>query len=78
MLCVTNMLLHDIDNPEILHANSLETDYKELRKQEKFDVVIMNPPYGGSEKESVKINFPTELRSSETAESFYEHNNVQN
>ena len=70
ILCVTNMLLHDIDNPTIIHGNTLETDYKEYRKQEKFDLVLMNPPYGGNEKESVKANFPTELRSSETADLF--------
>ncbi len=70
MLCVTNMLIHDIDDPNILHGNALETDYKELRKMEPFDVVLMNPPYGGSEKDSVKSNFPTELRSSETADLF--------
>lgn len=70
MLCVTNMLIHDIDDPNILHGNALETDYKELRKMEPFDVILMNPPYGGSEKESVKVNFPTELRSSETADLF--------
>lgn len=70
MLCVTNMLIHDIDDPNILHGNALETDYKELRKMEAFDVILMNPPYGGSEKDSVKVNFPTELRSSETADLF--------
>jgi type I restriction enzyme M protein len=70
MLCVTNMLIHDIDDPNILHGNALETDYKELRKMEPFDIVLMNPPYGGSEKESVKVNFPMELRSSETADLF--------
>jgi len=70
MLCVTNMLIHDIDDPNILHGNALETDYKELRKMEPFDVVLMNPPYGGSEKDSVKVNFPMELRSSETADLF--------
>ncbi|WP_423059899.1 N-6 DNA methylase [Bacillus safensis] len=70
MLCVTNMLIHDIDDPNILHGNALETDYKELRKMESFDVILMNPPYGGSEKESVKVNFPMELRSSETADLF--------
>ena len=70
MLCVTNMLIHDIDDPNILHGNALEMDYKELRKMEPFDVVLMNPPYGGSEKDSVKVNFPTELRSSETADLF--------
>ena len=70
ILCVTNMLLHDIDNPTIIHGNTLETDYKEYRKMEKFDLVLMNPPYGGNEKESVKSNFPAELRSSETADLF--------
>lgn len=70
ILCVTNMLLHDIDNPEVIHGNTLETDYKEYRRQEKFDVVLMNPPYGGNEKDSVKANFPMELRSSETADLF--------
>lgn len=70
ILCVTNMLLHDIDNPEIIHGNALETDYKDYRKMEKFDVILMNPPYGGNEKESVKVNFPMELRSSETADLF--------
>jgi type I restriction enzyme M protein len=70
MLCVTNMLIHDIDDPNILHGNALETDYKELRKMQPFDIVLMNPPYGGSEKESVKVNFPMELRSSETADLF--------
>ncbi|OME55200.1 class I SAM-dependent DNA methyltransferase [Paenibacillus odorifer] len=70
ILCITNMLLHDIDNPNIIHGNTLETDYKEYRKMEKFDVVLMNPPYGGNEKESVKVNFPSDLRSSETADLF--------
>ena len=70
ILCVTNMLLHDIDNPTIIHGNTLETDYKEYRKMEKFDLVLMNPPNGGNEKDSVKANFPMELRSSETADLF--------
>ena len=72
LLCVTNMLLHDIDNPEIYHDNSLEHDVRDWRHKEdgQFDVVLMNPPYGGSEKISVQNNFPTALRSSETADLF--------
>lgn len=70
MLCVTNMLLHDIDDPNILHGNALENDYKELRKMEQYEIILMNPPYGGSEKDSVKSNFPMDLRSSETADLF--------
>jgi len=73
LLCVTNMLLRDIDNPVIIHGNSLEKnvrDYKEDGENHRFDVVLMNPPYGGSEKEGVKINFPADLQSSETADLF--------
>ncbi|OPX87893.1 MAG: putative type I restriction enzymeP M protein [Pelotomaculum sp. PtaB.Bin104] len=70
LLCVTNMLLHDIDEPNIIHDNSLEKNVREYRDPDRFDVVLMNPPYGGSEKDAVKINFPVELRSSETADLF--------
>ena len=41
ILCITNMLLHDIDNPDILHGNTLETDYKEYRNMEQYDIVLM-------------------------------------
>ncbi len=70
LLCITNLLLHDVDSPNVLHANSLEKNVREYRDADKFDVVIMNPPYGGSEKAEIKSNFPTELRSSETADLF--------
>jgi len=70
LLCITNMLLHDIDSPKIFHGNSLERNVREYKDSDKFDIVIMNPPYGGTESEGVKINFPADLRSSETADLF--------
>jgi len=70
LLCVTNMLLHDIDNPIIIHGNSLERRVIDYKDSDRFDVILMNPPYGGSEKEGVKINFPADLQSSETADLF--------
>lgn len=70
MLCTTNLLLHGIDNPCIIHGNSLETNVREYKEGDKFDVIIMNPPYGGSELEFVQKNFPAELRNSETADLF--------
>ena len=70
MLCVTNMLLHDVDNPNIMHGNSFDKRVLDYKEEDKFDVVIMNPPYGGSEKKSVQNNFPKDLRSSETADLF--------
>lgn len=70
LLCITNMLLHDVDEPKIYHANSLEKNVRDYKEYDKFDVILMNPPYGGSEKDAVKNNFPAELRSSETADLF--------
>lgn len=70
LLCITNMLLHDVDEPKIYHDNSLEKNVRDYKEYDKFDVILMNPPYGGSEKDAVKNNFPAELRSSETADLF--------
>ena len=70
MLCVTNLLLHDLDVPQVFHDNSLTRDVLDYTEDEKFDVVLMNPPYGGSEKADVKGHFPVDLQSSETADLF--------
>lgn len=70
MLCVTNMLLHDIDKPNIKHDNSLLYNVLDYTEKDKFDVILMNPPYGGNEKSDVKNHFPNDLASSETADLF--------
>ena len=70
MLCVTNMLLHDLDVPKIYHDNSLLYDVLNYTEKDKVDVVLMNPPYGGNEKNDVKSHFPSDLASSETADLF--------
>lgn len=70
MLCVTNMLLHGIEAPLVLHDNSLNKDVLNYTEGDKFDVVLMNPPYGGSEKNDIKQHFPSDLSSSETADLF--------
>lgn len=70
MLCITNMLLQDIDVPQIYHDNTLLKDVLNYTETDKFDVVLMNPPYGGNEKADVKSHFPSDLASSETADLF--------
>lgn len=70
MLCITNMLLHGIDVPNIQHGNSLLKDVLDYTDDDQFDVILMNPPYGGSEKSEVKNHFPDDLASSETADLF--------
>lgn len=70
MLCVTNLLLHDLDTPQVFHANSLTQDVLDYTDKDKADVILMNPPYGGSEMRDVQNHFPDDLASSETADLF--------
>ena len=70
MLCITNLLLHGLDVPQVYHDNSLLKDVLDYTADDQFDVILMNPPYGGSEKADVKNHFPDDLASSETADLF--------
>ena len=70
MLCVTNLLLHGIDVPRVYHDNSLLRDVLDYTEKDQFDDILMNPPYGGAEKNDVKSHFPADLASSETADLF--------
>lgn len=70
MLCITNLLLHGLDVPRVFHENSLLKDVLDYTESDQFDVILMNPPYGGSEKSEVKNHFPSDLASSETADLF--------
>lgn len=70
LLCMTNMLLHDIDSPNILRDNSLSTNVRDYTEKDKYDVIAMNPPFGGVEEDGILINFPAEFRTSETADLF--------
>lgn len=70
LLCCTNLILHDIDFPDIIHGNSLAENVRDYEDSKKFDVIAMNPPFGGTEEEGIKMNFPAEFRTSETADLF--------
>lgn len=70
LLSITNLLLHDVEAPNIRHCDSLATKVTDFTGKDKVDVIGMNPPYGGSTESSVKSNFPMEMRSSETADLF--------
>ena len=70
LLSITNLLLHDIEAPNIRHCDSLGTNVSDFKESDKVDVVGMNPPYGGSTGTSVQSNFPSAYRSSETADLF--------
>ncbi len=71
MLCVTNMILHGIDTPsQIIHGNTLEKPYRDYGERDRVPVIATNPPFGGMEQDGIEQNFPTNLRTRETADLF--------
>jgi type I restriction enzyme M protein len=71
MLCVTNMLLHGIENPGFVrHDNTLARPYISYGASDRVDIVITNPPFGGREEDGIESNFPQHFRTKETADLF--------
>ncbi|MCC5606880.1 SAM-dependent methyltransferase [Nostoc sp. CHAB 5834] len=69
-LCVTNLILHGIDVPEAEHDNTLARPLRDYSPQERVDVIITNPPFGGMEEDGIEDNFPATFRTRETADLF--------
>jgi len=71
MLAVTNMLLHGIEDPSFLrHDNTLARPYISWSRDERVDIVLTNPPFGGREEDGIEANFPQHFRTRETADLF--------
>ena len=71
MLAVTNMLLHGIEDPSFLrHNNTLARPYISWGRDERVDIVLTNPPFGGKEEDGIESNFPKHFRTRETADLF--------
>src|SRR5579864_6404699 len=71
MLCVTNMLLHGIENPSFVrHDNTLARPYISYTQSDRVDIVLTNPPFGGREEAGIESNFPRHFQTRETADLF--------
>lgn len=70
LLCMTNLILHDIEVPKIKHDNSLAKPLIDYTSKDMVDVVVTNPPFGGAEEEGIENYFPAEFRTRETADLF--------
>lgn len=71
LLCTTNMLLHGIDNPvNIRHDNTLTRPLRDYGPADEVDIVLTNPPFGGTEEPGIENNFPANYRTRETADLF--------
>ncbi len=69
LLCTTNMLLHGIEVPvQVKHGNTLNKPLANW--DDELDVIVTNPPFGGTEEDGIEKNFPADLRTRETADLF--------
>ena len=70
LLCTTNMILHKFDQPNIKRDNTLNRPLIGYGAADRVDVIVTNPPFGGTEEEGVENNFPANVRTRETADLF--------
>jgi type I restriction enzyme M protein len=71
VIAIMNMILHGIDAPNVMHANTLGEDIRDIQDKDRFDVVLANPPFGGKERPEIQQNFP--IKTGETAFLFLQH-----
>lgn len=71
VIAIMNMILHGIEAPNIVHANTLADHVNDLQEKERFGVVLANPPFGGKERKEVQQNF--DIKTGETAFLFLQH-----
>lgn len=68
---VMNMILHGIEAPNITHINTLSLPIRDIQEDDRYDVILANPPFGGKERKEVQQNF--DIKTGETAFLFLQH-----
>lgn len=68
---IMNMILHGVEAPNIVHANTLSENLADIQEKDRYDIVLANPPFGGKERPEVQQNFP--IKTGETASLFLQH-----
>ncbi len=71
VMAIMNMILHGIEAPNVIHTNTLTENLADIQEKDRYEVVLANPPFGGSERKEVQQNFP--IRTGETAFLFLQH-----
>ncbi|MGC1483881.1 MAG: N-6 DNA methylase, partial [Candidatus Acidiferrum sp.] len=71
VIAIMNMILHGIEAPNILHTNTLTENINDIQEKDRYEVVLANPPFGGSERKEIQQNF--NIKTGETAFLFLQH-----
>ncbi len=67
LLAQMNLLLHGLETPRVEPGNSLGVALREIGDQDRVDVILTNPPFGGEEERGILSNFPEDKQTAETA-----------
>jgi len=70
LLCMMNLLLHEIDKPNIVRTNPLTRPFREITERDQYPIIMTNPPFGGEEEAGISSNLPVGMRTSDTALAF--------
>jgi type I restriction enzyme M protein len=71
VIAIMNMILHGIETPNVAHTNTLAENLADIQEKDRYEVILANPPFGGSERREIQQNFP--IRTGETAFLFLQH-----
>ncbi len=70
MLALTNLILHDIEVPEIVYDDALSRELTSITPKDRVDCILANPPFGGTVSDGMETNFPANYRTKESADLF--------
>ena len=71
IIATMNMIFHGVAAPNIIRGNTLAENLSQIQEKDRKNVILANPPFGGSERGEVQQNF--DINTSETAYMFMQH-----
>ena len=71
IIAIMNLILHGVEAPNIQHTNTLAENLADISEDQRYDLILANPPFGGKERKEVQQNFP--IKTGETAFLFLQH-----
>ncbi len=70
LLATTNLILHDIEVPNISFRDSLDRPLRDYKENDRVNLILTNPPFGGIVANNNENNFPQNFRTKESADLF--------
>lgn len=67
LLGMMNLVLHGVGQPNITRTNALARPITQIARNERVDVILTNPPFGGEEERGILSSFPADKQTTETA-----------